>query len=244
MSSKPWKSGPRELLDHASAHIQDGSPFDYRIALISIDNAVELGIKTFLGLPKRIRGTEGPGRRQLQDAGTSFPDLLDLLEQFGSDRLTGVGLGDIEVYHRLRNTLYHDGNGVTVDPQHVDGYFQVARILLRSLLDIEQDEPPLPDPRTLVGELVTSWNRLEAKLRFQGARHLLKPETDKGPITGVIDGLIKKSVLAASFRSRFEPIRHGRNSIVHGASPPPSPEIRKLIDGLNELWREIPDAGC
>jgi hypothetical protein len=73
MTQRPWTSGPRELLDHAIGHLHNRGPFDYRIAMISIDNAVELAIKTYLGLPKRVRGLDGPSRQRLQDAGTSFP---------------------------------------------------------------------------------------------------------------------------------------------------------------------------
>ena len=80
MTQRPWTSGPRELLDHAIGHLHNGGAFDYRIAMISIDNAVELAIKTYLGLPKRVRGSDGPSRQRLQDAGTSFPSLLYLIE--------------------------------------------------------------------------------------------------------------------------------------------------------------------
>ena len=114
--------------------------------MISIDNAVELAIKTYLQLPKRVRRTEGPSRKQFDEKSRSFPDLLDLLEEFATDRLDGVSLGDLEGFHRLRNALYHDGNGVTVDPVHVDSYLQVARILLKNLLGISVDEPGTPPP--------------------------------------------------------------------------------------------------
>src|SRR5258706_2191475 len=97
---KPWVSGPKELLDHAIEHLPLGSAFDHRIALISIDNAVELMIKTFLGLPERARGTPGPSRKELELAGQSFPDLLDLLEKHAADKIQGFELGDIEWYHR------------------------------------------------------------------------------------------------------------------------------------------------
>jgi hypothetical protein len=56
---------PRELLDHASSHLTEGKDFDFRISMISIDNAVELAIKTYLGLPKRIRVYEGPTRTRI-----------------------------------------------------------------------------------------------------------------------------------------------------------------------------------
>ena len=45
-TTKPWAAGPRELLNHAFEHLAKGKPFDFRIAMISIDNAVELTIKT------------------------------------------------------------------------------------------------------------------------------------------------------------------------------------------------------
>ncbi len=86
----PWTAGPKELLDHAFGHLAKGNSFDFRIAMISIDNAVELAIKTYLGLPKRIRGSEGPSFKLLQEAGSSFPALLDLLEEFEKGRLSGL----------------------------------------------------------------------------------------------------------------------------------------------------------
>jgi hypothetical protein len=47
MTTKPWTSGSKELLEHAVGHFAHGTSFDYRIAMISLDNAVELAIRTF-----------------------------------------------------------------------------------------------------------------------------------------------------------------------------------------------------
>jgi hypothetical protein len=57
-----------------------------------------------------------------------------MLEEFGSDRLDGVSLGDLEGYHLVRNTLYHDGNGVTVDPVHVDRFMGYLYQLTRNCI--------------------------------------------------------------------------------------------------------------
>ncbi len=54
MAIKPWVEGPLELLNHGLEHIRKASAFDMRISMISIDNAIELGFKTYLGLPSRI----------------------------------------------------------------------------------------------------------------------------------------------------------------------------------------------
>ena len=144
MRMKPWMTGPVELLRHALEHLKRGPPFDYRISLISIDNAVELTIKTYLGLPKRLRKSDGPSRKKLQEACASFPDLLDLFEGYNSERQKDIELGEIEWYHRLRNTLYHDGSGITVDPDKVDSYLQIAKILCQKLLSIPIQDEVLP----------------------------------------------------------------------------------------------------
>ena len=163
---KPWTSGPRELLEHAIEHFDKGSAFDYRISFISIDNSVELMIKTYLGLPKRIRKSESPSRRKLSEASNSFPELLDLLDEFGSEKIEGVDLGDIEWYHRIRNTLYHDGNGVTVDSDKVDSYLQISIILFNSLFEEEfNTETPL-EPASVVGEIVLRSSQLEHNLNI------------------------------------------------------------------------------
>lgn len=47
MSQKPWVSGPIELLCHGLKHIENGSDFDLRMTMISIDNAVEVSIYAF-----------------------------------------------------------------------------------------------------------------------------------------------------------------------------------------------------
>ena len=85
----PWSEGPKELLQHAVDHISHDGDFDRRIAMISIDNAVELMIKTYLGLPKRKDKSKKPSRKQQGEASNSFPALLDLLEEFAGEKLTG-----------------------------------------------------------------------------------------------------------------------------------------------------------
>ncbi|MBI4522771.1 MAG: hypothetical protein HY695_03035 [Deltaproteobacteria bacterium] len=235
MNLRPWTSGPKELLEHAVEHLAQGTGFDCRIAMISIDNAVELGIKTYLQLPRRVRGFEGPPRKEFDECSKSFPDLLDLLEKYAADRLDGVSLGDLEGYHRLRNALYHDGNGVTVDPVHVDGYLQVARILLKNLLDISVAGPGVPPPHSLLGQVVLKWGEFEQLVRQLGRAHLPKPKHEQGPALGVVDGLVSKGVLTGAFRSRLEKAARARNEFVHGIAVPTDAELRPLLTELDSL---------
>src|SRR5579863_6853434 len=98
----PWATGPGEILRHGLELLRKDSDTNRRLAMISIDNAVELMTKTYLGLPKRITNLE-ISRREFTEISDSFPALLDAIERYAPDKLTGIDLGTIEWYHRLRN---------------------------------------------------------------------------------------------------------------------------------------------
>src|SRR5579871_260256 len=121
----PWASGPGEILRHGLGLLKKDSDTNRRLAMISIDNAVELTVKTFLGLPRRVTGLP-ISRKEFQEISESFPAMLDALEKYAADKLTGIDLGEIEWYHRLRNQLYHQGNGLTVERTKVEIYAQLA----------------------------------------------------------------------------------------------------------------------
>ena len=239
MSDKPWTSGPKELLDPARSHLGSRAAFDFRIAMISIDNAVELAIRTFLGLPKRVRGSDGPSRRELE-AAIGFPDLLDLLEKYGEDKLTGVELGDIEWYHRLRNTLYHDGNGVTVDPEKVDAYNQIAHVLFENLFGTIVSQESEPPAASLLGEFIFKWAAIENRVRTLAAIHLPKMTPTAHSAMSLYDGLITKGVAPTTVRRLLEDVARTRNSVVHGTTPASPVELNRLIADADTILNALP----
>src|ERR1700747_2339705 len=97
--NRPWASGPSEILQHGINLLQTDTDSNRRLAMLSIDNAVELMIKTYLGLPKRVTGVQ-IGRSEFADINESFPKLLDALENHVGDKLDGIDLGEIDWYHR------------------------------------------------------------------------------------------------------------------------------------------------
>ena len=103
-AESPWASGPSELLRHGLSLLADDTDSNRRFAMIAIDNSVELMLRTYLELPRRVTGLR-ISRQKLQDMSDSFPSLLDAIEEHASDKLTGIDLGEIEWYHRLRNQL-------------------------------------------------------------------------------------------------------------------------------------------
>lgn len=236
---KPWTSGPRELLEHAIDHFEKGSAFDYRISFISIDNSIELMIKTYLGLPKRIRKSDGPSRRKLSEASNSFPELLDLLEEFGSDKLEGIELGDIEWYHRIRNTLYHDGNGVTVDKEKVDSHLQIAVILFNSLFnEAFNTETPL-EPASVVGEIVLRSSQLEHHLNILYNQHFPEEGSHRVPIIKAVQRLSEKGVLPEKLVTQINESRNVRNEAVHNTGEIDVQRVKKAADILLEIATKV-----
>ncbi|MEO7861652.1 MAG: hypothetical protein ABIU05_14680 [Nitrospirales bacterium] len=152
-----WASGAIELLRHADSHIHLETAFDRRIAFISIDNSVEKSVRTFLSLPKSKSGVSVP-RKDLDSVEISFPGLLSLLWTHAALRLTGVDEADIEHYHRIRNKLYHDGTGLSVDEQYLLAYRQIAVLMLKNLFGIDLGEPK---PAPTLEHLIVLWNQIE-----------------------------------------------------------------------------------
>jgi hypothetical protein len=164
MAVKPWAEGPLELLKHAAQHLSLGSEFDNRIAMISIDNSVELMIRTYLNLPSRITRIKGPSRKELSEVSQSFPLLLDAIERFAPDKIVGIELGDIEYYHRIRNQLYHDGNGVTVSKERVQAYSEIGKGLFLGLFGTEIEDSLEEEPIEMLGSFIRLWTELDHAL--------------------------------------------------------------------------------
>jgi hypothetical protein len=88
-SQPPWSSGPGEILKHGFELLKKDSDTKRRLAMISIDNAVELMMKTYLGLPSRITGLNIT-RKEYQEFSESFQKLLDALEKYTATKLDGM----------------------------------------------------------------------------------------------------------------------------------------------------------
>jgi hypothetical protein len=161
MTNQPWASGPGEILQHGLSLLQKDSDKNRRLALLSIDNSVELMLKTYLSLPKRVTNIS-VSRKEFAEISESFPRLLDAIEQHAVDKLVGIDLGEIEWYHRLRNELYHQGNGLTVERTKVVIYAELARLLFKNLFDI--DVIIREEGQELISDFLALWTDIELML--------------------------------------------------------------------------------
>jgi hypothetical protein len=227
IAQKPWISGPKELLIHGLRHLDLNTDFDNRIAMISIDNSVELMIKTYLGLPKRITKIEGLTRKRFEEFANSFPSLMDGLEEFANEKLVGIELGDIEWFHRLRNQLYHDGNGITVEKEKVETYAAIAKILFENLFETKIDESTNISHHDLVGQFISLWATLERKSYKEG--------TKINPPVLVLNKLVDEGIVSRKQLNQIMEVRDFRNQLVHGMMVPTEVELKGNIKILKEI---------
>lgn len=178
--------------------------------MILVDNSVEQAIKTYLSLPRRVTGLS-ISRKRLAEVTETFPCLLDALEEYASSRLGGIDLGAIEWYHRMRNELYHQGMGLTVERDKVALYSELAALLLYNLFGVEIPRDATAETEKL-GKLIVLWNRLEVALKTAGSYHVLEAPRQLGraiEILKAIDGLSHEET------RKIHRFRQIRNVVVH-----------------------------
>ena len=239
MKRETWTTGPTELLEHAVQHISSGTTFDYRIALISIDNAVELIAKTFLRQPERVRGSKGPSRKEYDENSSSFPKLFNLLEKYSGDRIHGVNLGDIEYYHQVRNKLYHEAPVLSADPKDVDSYLQVAKVLMKQLLGKEPTGAVAETVSTLRGKFLVAWTELLDKI-FSISYYIEPVARMEGrTLKTAIDILFRQGVLSGEGKVKLDEIFRMRNNIAHGTGRFSDSELNEVVFKLYTMIGEL-----
>ena len=201
---KTWASGALELLKHAYSHIELNSAFDKRMAFISIDNCVEISIRCFLALPKSKSGIK-VSRSEREATIGSFPQLLELLVTRAPDRLSGLDTTDIEHYHRIRNTLYHEGTGLSVDEEYLLAYRGIAEILMQNLFDVTMKPP---ESRPSLETLIHNWNRIDK---------LVKTALDNAGFTSTFkwEEAVAADLLNQADVTNLTELRMERNRLVH-----------------------------
>jgi len=229
----PWATGPGEILRHGLDLLSRDSDVNRRLAMISIDNAVELMSKTYLGLPRRITGLSIT-RREYDEFAQSFPKLLDALETHAADKLDGINLGEIEWYHRLRNELYHQGNGLTVERDKVEVYSELANLLFENLFGFRLIEPE-NDRSKLLGDFMAGWIALERMLVKYSSGN---DRSYRMPMDA-IRSLSEDNILTPHELDELNNIRKTRNEVVHGIADHNVVVTQQLIDRLLELTHKI-----
>lgn len=144
----PWQRGPAEVIGYALQLMRRKSDLNQRIAFLLLDVGVETLFNVYLQLPQEVTGAQTSYSKRRQACEGSFHDLVRGVEEAAGDRLKGVNLQHVAYFHNVRNKLYHEGDGVTVQPERTSEYAAIAVKLLDRLLGVSV-EPSRE--RTLIG---------------------------------------------------------------------------------------------
>jgi TIR domain len=223
-----WASGAIELLNHADSHIDSKSAFDKRIAFISVDNAVENIVRTFLSLPKSKSGVSIK-RREIDEANNSFPRLLEILYKYAGEKLIGIDDADIEHYHRIRNTLYHQGTGLSVDDQYLTAYRGIAEVLLQNLFNENVEEHPTE--KISLETLILNWNRIEQEAKKEIEKHGFSTSYKW-------EEKFIHSHISEEIAKKISELRKARNRLVHSTEID-NEDIKFWVNKSNEILREF-----
>jgi len=224
-----WASGTVELLTHADSHLKGRTAFDNRISFISVDNAVETMMRVFLSMPESKSGVLVK-RSELEETENSFPKLLSLFMKKSKSRLTGIDADDIEHYHRIRNKLYHDGTGLSVDDNYLKAYRQIAGIILESLFGVTNPETKR---EPTLEYLIFLWNSIEKEFKYR----LSKVGISKG-FTFYPEMAMKEGIITQSDFSQMTELRMIRNEQVHSTELNPK-KIEYAIEIAENLLKKL-----
>jgi hypothetical protein len=209
---------------------------------------VELMVKTYLGLPERVTNIS-VSKREYDEVSGNFSRLLDALQKHSPEKLSGVNAGEIEWFHRLRNQLYHEGNGVTVDKDKVGLYAAAAQILFRNLFGVELQSRKDSDELQRVLGFRRAWDAFEWTLFAIGrsrvdptqsphltvskrARSLVQALRQQGAITPATSAEIMQML---GLMNSIRYVTGGQGTII----PPGSTE--RLADITADLKTRFPD---
>jgi hypothetical protein len=201
--------------------------------------------KVYLGLPRRVIGFQ-IGREKYRDMSESFPKLFDALEEYAADKLDGIDLSQNEWYHRLRNELYHQGNGLTVVREKVDVYSTLAVLLFTNLFGFRPELPSERGSPERIRDFITLWSQLERLMLLEHVTALASFARERPKsLTNSLAQWLELGVLDQPTTERLEQLRTLRNQVVHqvgeGRTGPTARDIEDLKRIFDLLRSKIDD---
>jgi flagellar capping protein FliD len=244
MEDNIWITGPVELLNHGIKHIKETTGddnFDFRIAMISIDNAVEATLKTYITLNRR---TLRISYKEFKDAIRKFPAMLDLLFNHCQEKISADELDGIDMFHIIRNNLYHQGIGINVDREIVERYSVVAGELISRLFDVELGKDfeieSVSDISSLYGEFLIIWRDIEVNLKNFALVQELIPQVPR-PLTikNILTTLFRNELIEEDLANDIFNILSFRNNIVHNRRNYTAEKMKELITQIKEIKSKV-----
>ena len=125
----PKNSLVKEMIEQICTSLllkQSKSDPSNRLALIILDNVVEVALKSYANIHGLLK------KREVMPDEVFSSILRKVKDQ---NKIVNSEKNDIQKYHRIRNKLYHGTNLTEVKDDIIDEYVVLAKILLGRLYD-------------------------------------------------------------------------------------------------------------
>ncbi|WP_166421024.1 hypothetical protein [Pseudoalteromonas sp. Z1A8] len=134
-----WQKAPVKIVSEAIYHAEKQNEEDNLISFLLLDVGAEMLLKTYLRLPKHITGSITPEDERYNIIRKGFHGVIEGVKN-SRQGISAKELARVEFFHGLRNKLYHQGNGLTVQRSHLDEYIAIIKSLFKQLLKVDIDE--------------------------------------------------------------------------------------------------------
>jgi len=139
----PWQQTPLKIIWYACSLAEKGGDFASQIAFLLCDVGVETLFKTYLSLDKEITGSNlSYGKSMKIVNGNSFFEIVQGMKEATQGDVDTDLYDRVMFFHKIRNKIYHQGDGVTITSRNLAEYSHIAEILLFLLLDVGDDPRP------------------------------------------------------------------------------------------------------
>ena len=206
----PWTSGAKELLSHGLQLLKEDTDVNRRLAMISIDNAVEIMMRAYFRISVDITGIPYKDKHKYDDKKVGFHALLKGIKELAPDKLLGIESSNLQWYHNLRNTLYHEGNGISVERQKVIQYAEIAKALYDNLFDTI-----FPDvfKNKIIALIADNWQYVYTDSQ-QGNQLVTHPDYSTITKSGIFTliPLKEDKIALKAYNNKFVGIRSGEES--------------------------------
>jgi hypothetical protein len=214
---KPWQIMPAKLIKLGVSHADKDTDFDHQLAFLLLDVGVETVLKTYLVQKKQNVDN------------ITFPDLLSKVKNEGQKSRIEVDVESLDYYHKVRNKLYHQGDGVKPTNENLKRYSELAGVVLSSLLGVDISEVKLESDYFI-------WDEFGPIEIIRASSDLLKQMDYFHSSCGLVTELIKPKYSTRKFALEFQKIY---DEMCH-EFPPESPEEAQMLSSyIKEKFRRF-----
>ena len=139
----PWQRTPLKIIWYACSLAEKGGDFASQTAFLLCDVGMETLFKTYLSLDNKITGSKLQYGNSMKIVnGNSFFNLIQGMKEATEGDIDPDLFDRVMHFHKIRNKIYHQGDGVTITSRNLAEYTYIAETLLFLLLNTGDDPGP------------------------------------------------------------------------------------------------------